>query len=293
MSTQIIFIMWRESVEALLIIGILQAWILNYASETKAARYLWGGVGSGLVLAALMAFALFKLSAQLPENTHDYFLIGMMTLAMFLIMQMVLWMRSHGRTLKANLEDGLNQAKSNKQWWSIFLLALIAVAREGSETVVFIYGLVSSAPKDSLALYGSLALGFGAAIISYFILQLGGRFLSWRFFFKVTEILLLLVGCSLAVSIADKLISLGILPFSQTVWSSAWLLDDGSRFGGIVAALTGYRSRPDWTIVIVWLVYWAMTAFLIKRQSSKGVINNKRSKPTSDNNNHTSSADYS
>ena len=263
--------MWRESVEALLIIGILQAWISNYASETKAGRYLWGGVLSGLVLAVLMALTIFKLSAKLPEGTHDYFLVVMMILAMILIIQMVLWMRSNGRFLKSKLENGLNEARNNKQWWGIYLLALIAVAREGSETVVFIYGLMSSVSKEPIALYTSLALGFAAAIATYFILQVGGRFLSWRFFFKLTEILLLLVGCSLAVSITDKLISLGILPFSQTIWNSAWLLNDSSRFGGVIAALTGYRSRPDWIISMIWILYWGVTTFLIKRQSTKEV----------------------
>ena len=48
---QVLFIVWRESVEAMLVIGILHAWL----SQNPAAggkRWLWGGVLAGLLPAA-------------------------------------------------------------------------------------------------------------------------------------------------------------------------------------------------------------------------------------------------
>ena len=194
----------------------------------------------------------------------------MMLIAMVLIVQMVFWMRAHGRRLKGELEQGLSSAASQRRWWGVFTLAMIAVAREGSETVVFIYGLLSSGPAvGKLAVLGAIALGFGVALATYGLLQLGGRLLSWRVFFKVTEIMLLLLGCALAVSAADKLIGLGILPYSATVWDSRWLLDDGTRVGGVISALTGYRARPDWVIFSVWIAYWGVVAALMGWQTRR------------------------
>ena len=46
---QSMFIVWRESVEALLVIGILQAWISCQAGRSRLARYLWAGVLLGLL----------------------------------------------------------------------------------------------------------------------------------------------------------------------------------------------------------------------------------------------------
>ena len=46
MIAQIIFVVWRESIEALLVIGILQAW-LRHSGTARARRYLWGGVLGG------------------------------------------------------------------------------------------------------------------------------------------------------------------------------------------------------------------------------------------------------
>ena len=272
MSGQIIFIVWRESVEALLVVGILNAWLRQNALGSNAAYYLWGGVTAGVAVALGIAYAIFNLATVLPPDALEYFMIAMMLIAAGLITQMVFWMRTHGRKLKHNLEQGLEAAVSHKHWWGIFVLALIAVAREGSETVVFVYGLLSSAKTVSMfQTSGAIALGFAIAIATYGLLQLGGRYLSWRLFFKITEFMLLFLGCALMVTAADKLISLGILPFSTIVWNTGWLLDDGSRFGGVVSALTGYRSSPDQVILAVWALYWSMI-FILGRVQHKRIM---------------------
>ena len=267
MSGQIIFIVWRESVEALLIIGILYVWLSKNAAGTSAWRYLWSGVFAGVALALALAYAIFQLSGWLPPDALDYFLVTMMIIAVGLIIQMIYWMRAHGRTLKSEMEQGLSHAANGHQWWGVFALAMLAVAREGSETVVFLYGILSGNSLAGPAVYGSIFLGFGVAFLTYLALQLGGRFISWRIFFRVTEIMLLLLGCALIVSAADKLIALGVLPFSSIVWNTSFLLDDGTRFGGAISALTGYRARPDWVLLTVWVLYWVGVFALLKLQS--------------------------
>ncbi len=267
MSGQIVFIVWRESVEALLVVGILNAWLLHNASGSGAVRYLWGGVAAGVAVAVAIAFVIFNLVTFLPPDTLDYFMVAMMLVATGLIVQMVFWMRANGRGLKRNLEQGLGVAVTHKRWWGIFFLAMIAVAREGSETVVFVYGMLSTSKPDGvLSILSSIGLGFGIAVVTYGLLQLGGRYLSWRLFFKFTEVMLLLLGCALAVTATDKLISLGIFPFTSVVWNTDWLLDDGTRWGGVVSALTGYRSAPEQIILAVWVVYWGAVITLAKVQ---------------------------
>src|SRR3546814_8003347 len=98
---------------------------------------------------------------------------------------------------------------------------MCAVAREATETVVLLYGSVAAGADSgsgwSLALAG--VLGFLAALASFWVLQLGGRLITWRRFFKLTEILLLLLASSLLVSGLDHLISLDVLPtLIDPVW---------------------------------------------------------------------------
>jgi len=272
MTSQIIFIVWRESIEALLVIGILYNWLGRDAQAASGRRYLWSGVVAGLVAAVALAFALMRLGEAFSDTAKQYLATAMVFVAAILIVQMVAWMRAHGRTLKRDMEQSLSLAARERRWGAIFLLAMIAVAREGSETVVFLYGVLSAGRAASdLSILGAIGAGFGAAILSFALLQLGGRLIPWRWFFKISEALLLLLGCSLAVTGVGNLIALGILPYSATLWDLSWLLNDTSRWGGIVASLTGYRSMPDLVIVATWVGYWAAIFLILRRGSRRGV----------------------
>lgn len=254
---QVLFIVWRESVEAMLVIGILHAWMSRDPAGEGGKPYLWGGVLMGLMAALLLGLGLFRL-AELVPGSEEYFQAGMVLVAAGLIVHMVRWMRAHGRTLKQELESGLSRNAAQENWWGVLVLSAIAVAREGSETVVFLYGMLGAAEPGALwqVVLAGLA-GFLLALLTFWGLQLGGRIFSWRLFFRVTEVMLLLLGGALFVSGVEKLISLGLLPAGhQQWWDSSWLLDDASPFGGVIASLTGYRAQPAQTAVFAYVLFW-------------------------------------
>ncbi|ATP27578.1 High-affinity Fe2+/Pb2+ permease [Chromobacterium violaceum] len=255
---QVLFIVWRESVEALLVVGILNAWMNHNPAGRAGKPWLWGGVALGLAMAIALAVALFT-AGSLMAGAQDYFQTGMVFIAAALIVQMVLWMREHGRTLKKELESGLSEKAASNNWWGVTVLAALAIAREGSETVVFLYGMLAEAGGMELARMGAAGLvGLLLAFLTFYLLQLGGKVLSWRLFFRVTEIMLLLLGASLFLSGVEKLISMDVLPaLVDPLWDSSALLDDMSPFGGVVAALTGYRSHPALMSLIAYALFWA------------------------------------
>ncbi len=263
---QVVFILWRESVEALLVVGILHAWLSHTPAAAGGKRWLWGGVVLGLLLAAALALGLYAAEGLLVDH-QDEFQLFMVLLAAALIVQMVLWMRVHGRTLKRDLERGLSQQAARRNWWGVLVLATLAIAREGSEAVVFLWGTLAGTPAEQLPRMGLAALaGFALALATYAALQLGGRLLSWRSFFRITELMLLLLAAALVVTGAEKLQALGWLPaLRDGVWDSSWLLADSGRIGGVVAALTGYRAQPSLTTVLVYAGYWALIALLLRR----------------------------
>ena len=41
-----VLIVWRETIEALLVVGILHAWLTTRGDRTRL-RFLWGGVAAG------------------------------------------------------------------------------------------------------------------------------------------------------------------------------------------------------------------------------------------------------
>lgn len=265
---QVLFVVWRESVEALLVVGILYAWLSNGdADARRALPYLWAGVGVGILAAVALGAALVGFTEVLSGDAADYFQTGMVLVACVLIVQMVLWMKRHGRTLKRDMERSLQARTRDGNAWGIAVLVALAIAREGSETVIFLYGVgFGQSGHVSHGDVLAIVLGLGLAFLTFYVLQLGGRFFSWRRFFRVTEIMLLLLGAGLLQTGVDKLIDKEILPLGiSQVWNSAALLDDSSTVGSLVAALTGYRAHPALTNVVAYALYWLVVGWLARR----------------------------
>ncbi|WP_175769831.1 FTR1 family iron permease [Burkholderia cenocepacia] len=271
---QILFIVWRESVEALLVVGILYAWLKNGDDARRGLPFLWAGVGVGLLMAVGLGAALVGFTEVLSGDAQDYFQTAMVLIACVLIVQMVLWMRRHGRTLKRDMEQSLQQSTRDSNWWGVAVLVALAIAREGSETVIFLYGLGfgQSGHVDGSQML-AVVIGLGLAFLTFYLLQLGGKYFSWRHFFRVTEVMLLFLGAGLFQTGVDKLIDKEILPLGiSQMWDTSAILDDSGTFGSLVATLTGYRAHPALTNLVAYAVYWAVVWLLMKRASRRPVV---------------------
>ncbi|CAB3771700.1 FTR1 family iron permease [Paraburkholderia humisilvae] len=265
---QVMFVVWRESVEALLVVGILYAWLKNGDENARRGLpYLWAGVGAGVLAAIALGAALVGFTEVLSGDAQDYFQTAIVLIACVLIVQMVLWMKKHGRTLKRDMEQSLQKSTQDANWWGITLLVTLAIAREGSETVIFLYG-VGFGQSGHVAVTQVLAalIGLALAFLTFYVLQLGGKIFSWRLFFRVTEIMLLFLGAGLFETGVDKLIDKEFLPtIIDQVWNTSGMLDDSSTFGSLVATLTGYRAHPALMNLIAYAVYWAVVYLLMRR----------------------------
>lgn len=270
MMGDVLFVVWRESVEALLVIGILYAWLRRQPDAGRGLQYLWIGVGLGFGAALVLGTAVLKAASVLDGDSGEIFQIAMVLFAAVLIVQMVCWMRRHGRTLKTELEQGMQRNLATHNWWGMVAVVVIAIAREGSETVIFLYGLgVQQQGGGLFTFLLSAAVGLGLALATFVLLQAGTRVLSWRTFFRFSEAMLLLLAAALLTTGVERLVSLGWLPgLVDPLWDSAWLLDDSTTAGGLVAALTGYRAHPALTMLLAYVVYWAGVAWLLRTPAS-------------------------
>ena len=261
---QSMFIVWRESVEALLVIGILHAWLRQQPGSAKALRMLWAGVAAGLGLASLLAWGVLQAGEWLAGSAGEWFQCAMLLTASALILHMVGWMHHHGRNLKRSLIDSASERLG--QGSGIAVLAMVAVGREGSETVVFLYGFGNQQQGMDLASFalGGL-LGFGLALLTYGALQAGTRFISWRRFFQLSEAMLLMLGAALLMAGLDRfsgqLMGMEVPEqlytiFGDPLWDSSAWLDDGTSLGGTIAGLTGYRAMPSMAAATAFSLYW-------------------------------------
>ena len=259
-----LFIIWRESAEAMLVVGILYAWLARQPDRRAGMRYLWGGVAAGLGLAFLLALAVLGVAHSLSDEALEYFQVALTLVACGLIVQMVFWMRRHGRTFKKDLENQMQVRAQNAQWWGLLVVVALAVGRETAETVVFLYGVgLQQFSAGQFLLI--LALGLLAAFATFWLLQRGGRALSWRTFFRISEVLLLLLAGGLLVTGLEKLIALGALPpLADQLWNSTAIPDDSTRFGGFVAAMTGYRAQPALLPIMALAAFWVTITLALR-----------------------------
>ena len=264
-----LFIVWRETAEAMLVVGILYAWLRQRPDAATGMRFLWGGVAVGAGLALALALVMLGIASTLSGDALEYFQLAITLVAAGLIVQMVFWMRRHGRTLKKELESEMARQASQRRWWGLLVVVALAVGRESAETVVFLYGLAGQdAGEINFPLV--LVIGLLLAFATFWVLQHGGKVLSWRHFFRISETLLLLLAGALLVGGIEKLIALGVLPpLVDPVWDTSWLLDDSSRLGGLLASFTGYRAKPALLPGLALAADWSAVPLLLRRGHAK------------------------
>lgn len=269
---QVIFVVCRESIEALLVIGILWAWMSQNTQDIQGKKWLLAGIAAGLALALFLALTLVGVTQFLGGEAQQWFEIGMLMVASGLIVQMVYWMRIHGASLKKELESGLQNSVAHANWWGVFFLSMIAVGREGSETVLFLYGsfLSLTGTMAYVKFFGAVVIGIALAMLLFYALQAGSKYISWRKFFKVTEVLLLFLGSALFLTATEKLMNGPMATFNlpdwfyETVWNTSSFLSDSSVFGNLLASLFAYRASPNGADILAIVIYWFLVFVILK-----------------------------
>lgn len=251
-----LFVVWRESLEAMLIVGILAAWVRRQEGAELQLRGLWAGVAAGVAAALALGWAMVAVQDALSGEALELFQAGMLLVAAALITQMVLWMQRHGRGMRRELEA--RAARAAGRAWGVGLVAALAIAREGAETAVFLYGAVLEQPEWGGVAAASAAGAVLAAATAWTAAR-GLRLLNMRLFFALTGGLLLLFAAALLVGGLERLIGMGWLPpLVDPLWSTDGLLDDGQGAGKVAADLLGYRAHPPLLVVLAYAGYWTL-----------------------------------
>lgn len=258
----------REAFEAALILGIVYTYLARVG-----ARRSFGYVTTGAVLAVAASIALgvavTYLSGPLLDLGPDVVATAVIFFAVALLTWHGWWMRQHARAIKGDVQRRLDEAQATRRLWLVGMIAFTGVFREGAETVLFLWGLLTQAsvPGGAAPLVGGV-LGVATAAALGWALFRGGAKLSLQAFFGVTSILLLFISAGLFSAGIGRLQGLGVLPIGDAVWDTSWLLDDGGLVGSFVGGLVGYRARPSAFEVGAYVVYLAVVGILFFRPSA-------------------------
>src|SRR4029079_1050138 len=157
-------IVFREVLEAALIVGIVGAATRGISSRSK---FIAGGVLLGLIGSIAVA-AGANVIGQLAEGMgQELFNATVLGIAVLMLAWHNIWMSVHGRELSANAKQVGHEIRSGTKAMSVLLVVIaVAVLREGSETVLFLYGIALSGESSAatMALVGLVGVAGGVLV---------------------------------------------------------------------------------------------------------------------------------
>jgi high-affinity iron transporter len=238
-----LLIVFREVLEAGLIVGIVLA-----ATRGIAGRGTWiaGGIGGGVLGAALVAVFAGALSDAFSGSGQEVFNASILSIAVVMLGWHNIWMARHGREVAQQMKAmGQAVAIGTRSLLALAIVVMTAVLREGAEVVLFLYGIAASSNEGWPALLLGGILGIGCGALVSWLLYRGLVAIPVGQLFAVTSWLVALLAAGLAGQAAALLAKVDLIPsWGFEIWDTSWLLDENSIAGRALRALVGYSDRP-------------------------------------------------
>lgn len=228
--------------EAALIVSVVMA-----ASRGAAGRGLaiGGGVAGGVLGACLLAVFAGEIAGAMEGVGQELFNAAVLCAAVVMLAWHSIWMKRHGREMAREMTDVAIAVRSGGRPIHVLGVVVgIAVLREGSETVLFLYGIAAGGGGvRPMALGGALGVAAGIAVST--LLYRGMLRIPPRVLFRVTGVLILLMAAGMASQAAAFLVAADVVPpLGAEVWDTSAILDPDSILGRTMHALVGYDARP-------------------------------------------------
>lgn len=257
-----LIIVFREVIEAGLIIGIVMA---ATRGVPHRGRWIIIGVGSGLLGACIVALFAGVISQAFEGAGQELFNASVLGVAVVMLMWHNAWMARHGREIAAEMRSiGTAVSEGAKPLTALAIVVGIAVLREGSEVVLFLYGIMAQGTSGSALLVGGL-LGIAAGAAFTGLTYIGLLAIPTRHIFSVTTWLIALLAAGMAAQSVQFLNNAGIAEvLGRTIWDTSWLLSEASLFGKLLHTLIGYTERPTELQLVVYIAT-LVAMFLLMR----------------------------
>ena len=256
-------ILFRESLEAFLLVGILLAYLRRIGGE-RYARWIYVGVAAGLTASVVAAFVLQVVVDQFSNELYRAVLTAaIMLVATGILTYMAIWMHRQARAHTEHAKRQLEEYMTAGNVIGIAMLAFFSVWREGLETVLFLSAFAYTG--EGLSLAGGL-LGMVVAVLLIWLLISGTQRVPLTIFFRYTSLLLLVIAAGLLGSAVAMLQSAGFhLGPSAPLFDISAVLPDTSGLGVFLRGLFGYNATPTPPQFALWAAYLLIAVVLWRR----------------------------
>ena len=240
----IALIVFRETLEAALFVGIVAAATRGLPGR---AKWLTGGVFAGILGALALAAGADRISALADGIGQDLVNVGILSLALIMLAWHCIWVSTHGKEMSMEAKQlGSSVRQGSRSPRALILAVVLAVLREGAETVLFVAGLATGSPGSPQSMLVGVSLGVlggaGLGLMIYF----GLSRVKPHNLFAVTNGLILLLAAAIASQLARALAQSGLVNlWSSTLWDTSAVLRTDSPVGTLLHALVGYDAQPS------------------------------------------------
>ncbi len=260
----------REGLEAFLIVTLILEY-LNKIGRKELHGAVKKGMVTGLAVSVVFGALLWGIGSLMATGSSS---VGKLweALASFaavlLITYFLYWMLHHGRNMVSEVHSSVRSNLSSK---GMFILASVAVAREGAEIALFAF----SADGTLTYLTGNMGGVLVAALLSYLIYR-SLIHVDVGIIFRITLLYLILQGAYLfGYAIHEFLSALKAL---EIISSDALILRKLYDFGGTILdhktgplgialnVTVGWYSRPEIIQMTAQIAYAAILARLWRKQ---------------------------
>jgi high-affinity iron transporter len=261
-----LIIVFREVLEAGLIVGIVLA-----ATEgvRHRGRFIAGGIAAGVLGAAVVAAFAGALSNAFEGAGQEIFDASILIAAVVMLTIHTVWMASHGRQIATEMKAiGRAVATGDRPLGAMAIVVGVAVLREGSEVVLFLFGIATSSGETAAAMLLGGALGIVSGAGVSWLLYRGLLAIPTGRLFAVTNWMIAFLAAGMAGQAAAILAGAELIPsFGDQIWDTSAILRDDSLLGRALHALVGYSDRPSGVQLLAFLITLATLALLARRMA--------------------------
>lgn len=240
----IALIVFREVLEAALVVGIVMA-----ASRGMPGRSKWvlGGILAGLCGASIVAAFTSEIASAVEGVGQELFNAAVLFGAVLMLGWHNVWMSRHAREHVVEATNVGREVLAGRQpLYALAVVVGLAVLREGSEVVLFVYGIVAAQGGGVPSLLSGGLIGLVAGVATGAAIYGGLLTIPMRHLFAVTSWMILLLAAGMASQGAAFLLQADLVPpLGGTLWDTSFLLSEQSVLGQALHALVGYVARPS------------------------------------------------
>jgi high-affinity iron transporter len=261
----------REGLEAALVVSILVAYLVKSDRRHLLPR-IWVGVALAvavsLAFGALLTFGPRGLTFEAQEAIGGSLSIA----AVAFVTWMIFWMARAARSLGGELRGRIDAAAEGGRW-SLAVVAVLAVGREGLETALFLWAATKAGTRETVGsvtptwepLLGA-ALGIATAVVLGYLIYRGAIRINLSRFFAWTGAFLILVAAGvLAYGIHDLQEARFLPGLDDLAFDVSGTVDVNSWYGALLKGVFNFSPATTKLEAAAWLLYAVpvMALFLV------------------------------